>query len=54
MCLVLSIVMFVLSFSFFDSQNYALAGISLLISIVFIIFMIKNIIKVKKMREDKK
>jgi hypothetical protein len=46
--------MLVLSFSFFGSQNYALAGISLVISMIFIVFMIKNIAKVKKMRKDKK
>ena len=51
MCLVISILMFALSFNYYNSQNYLLASGSLIIAIFFIIFMIRNIIRVKKLKK---
>ena len=53
MCLVISILMFVLSFNYYNSQNYLLASGSLIVAIFFIILMIRNIIRVKKSKKEK-
>ncbi len=54
MCFIISVVMLVLSFNFYGADNLLLAGGSFLVSILFIVLMIKNIIYVKKMKEEKK
>ena len=53
MCLVISILMFALSFNYYNSQNYLLASGSLIVAIFFIILMIRNIIRVKKSKKEK-
>ena len=53
MCLVISILMLVLSFNYYNSQNYLLAGGSLIVAVFFIILMIRNIMRVKKLKEEK-
>lgn len=54
MCFVISIVGLMLAYSFYQSENMALAVISVLVSAFFIFLMARNILYVKKMREEKK
>lgn len=54
MCFIISIVMLVLSFNFYNAGNILLAFGSILTSAFFIYLMIKNILHVKKIRESKK
>ena len=53
MCLIISIVMLILSFNFYNADELLLAIGSLLVSIFFIVLMVKNILHVKKLREKK-
>lgn len=53
MCLVISIVMLVLSFNYYNSDNYQFATGSLMVAIFFMILMIRNILRVKKIKEEK-
>ena len=52
MCLVISILMLVLSFNYYNAQNYLLASGSLIVAIFFIILMIRNIMRVKKFKKS--
>jgi len=54
MCFVISIVGLFLAFNFYQSGNVPLAVISILVSAFFIFLMIRNILYVKKMKEEKK
>jgi len=54
MCLVISMVALFLSYTYFVSQNDIAAIGSLLVSIVFLTFMLKNILRVKKMKRKHK
>jgi len=54
MCFIISVVLFVLSFKFFSAGNLVLASVSLGVSMLFLYFMIKNILHVKKLKEGKK
>ena len=51
MCFIISIIMLILSYNFFNAGDLTLSIASLSISIIFMFFMIQNILKVKKMRE---
>ena len=53
MCFIISIVGLVLAFNFFMANKLLLAFGSLLVSAFFIYLMIQNILRVKKMREEK-
>lgn len=46
--------MLVLAYNFFMAQNFLLAIVSVSVSCLFIYFMIKNILHVKKLKEEKK
>ena len=54
MCFVISILGLFFAFNFYQSGNFILSIVSLLVSIFFIALMIKNIIYVKKLKEEKK
>jgi len=54
MCFIISIIMLVLAYNFFMAQNFLLAIVSVSVSCLFIYFMIKNILHVKKLKEEKK
>ncbi|MEA2100667.1 MAG: hypothetical protein U9P72_11130 [Campylobacterota bacterium] len=54
MCFIISIVMLVLSFNFFNAGDTLLAVGSFVVSMFFIYLMIKNILDVKKLKESKK
>ena len=54
MCFIISIVLLVLSYNFYMTDNLLLAGGSLLGSTVFIILMIKNIQYVKNLKKESK
>lgn len=54
MCLVLSILMLVLSFNFYNAGSLLQAGGLLVLAIFFIVLMIRNILHVKKLKEEKK
>ena len=53
MCFIISIVMLILSFNFFNAGNLLLAIGSFLISIFFIVLMIRNIKYIKQLRKEK-
>jgi len=53
MCFIVAIVMLILSFNFYNADNLLLAIGSLLVSVLFIVLMVKNILHVKKLREKK-
>ena len=54
MCFIVSVVLLVLSFNFFNAGNILLAVGSLMVSAFFIFLMIKNIQSVKKIKEQRK
>ena len=53
MCFIISIVGFVLAYNFFMASEMLLGFISLSVSAFFIYLMIKNILYVKKLKEEK-
>ncbi|UCM99156.1 hypothetical protein LCX93_06320 [Sulfurimonas sp. SWIR-19] len=53
MCFVISIVGLFLAYNFYNAGNMLLAGGSVLVSAFFIFLMIRNILHVKKIREEK-
>jgi len=53
MCFVISIVGLFLAYNFYNAGNMLLAGGSVLVSMFFIFLMIRNILHVKKIREEK-
>ncbi len=54
MCFIVSVILLVLSFNFYNSGSLLLAIGSFAISAFFIFLMIKNIQAVKKLRDEKK
>lgn len=54
MCFIISILGLVLAFNFFNAGNFLLTGISLFVSAFFIFLMVRNIISVKKLKQEKK
>jgi hypothetical protein len=54
MCFIISIVLLVLSYNFFITNNILLAIGALTGSIIFIVLMIKNIQYVKKLKREKR
>ena len=54
MCFIITMIGFILAFNFFNAGNLFLAAGSLLVSMFFIYLMIRNIIAVKKLREENK
>jgi len=52
MCFIISIIMLILSFNFFDVGNTLLATITLAVAIFFIYLMVKNILYVKKLKKE--
>ncbi|MEA3371338.1 MAG: hypothetical protein U9Q40_08350 [Campylobacterota bacterium] len=54
MCFVVSILGLIFAFNFFNAGNFLLSGVSLLVSAFFIFLMVRNILSVKKMKEEKK
>ena len=53
MCLVIAIIALFLGYNLFMHENYIAGSISILIAIGFIVFMIKNILYVKKLKKEK-
>ncbi len=53
MCFVIAILGLVFAFNFFMAENYLASGGSVVISVFFIILMIKNILHVKKLKREK-
>ena len=53
MCFIVSIVGLVMAYNFLLVESYLLASISVAISILFLYFMIKNILYVKKLKESR-
>ena len=54
MCFIVSVVLLILSFNFFNAGNILLTIGSLIVSAFFIYLMIKNIQSVKKIKEERK
>ncbi|QDF28144.1 hypothetical protein [Halarcobacter anaerophilus] len=54
MCLVISLICLALAYTFFQDSNMQGAVISFLTAVFFIILLVRNILKTKKEREDKK
>ncbi len=54
MCFIVSIILLILSFNFFQAGSTLLAVGSALTSLFFIVLMIRNIQYVRKLREEKK
>ncbi len=54
MCFIISIVLLVLGFNFYNAGNTLAAGGSFLVSLFFIYLMIQNIRRVKKLKEEEK
>jgi hypothetical protein len=54
MCFVISILGLFFAFNFYQKGDMLLAGGSVLVSLLFIVLMVKNILHVKKLREEKK
>ena len=54
MCFVISMLGLFFAYNFYQSGDYLLSGGSVLVSVFFITLMIKNILHVKKIREEKK
>jgi len=54
MCLIIALVFGYLGYSFFIDGNITNGSINLAIAIFFILLMVRNIIKTKKERMDKK
>jgi len=53
MCIIISVIMLILSFNFFNAEEFLLSSSSFLVAIFFIYLMIKNINLVKKERENR-
>ena len=53
MCFVIAIVLAIFSFNAFMADNIMLGFITIIASLFFIVLMIKNILHVKKIREEK-
>jgi FtsH-binding integral membrane protein len=53
MCFVIAIVLAIFSFNAFMADNILVGFISLIVSVFFIGLMIRNILHVKKIREEK-
>ncbi len=53
MCFIITIVGLVLGFNFFMAENYLASLGSVLVSVFFIVLMIKNILHVKKLKKEK-
>jgi len=53
MCFVISILGLFLAFNFYQAGDMLLAGGSVVVSLFFIFLMIRNILYVKKMKEEK-
>lgn len=53
MCLVISMLMLFLSFSFYNAGSILQASGSLVAAIFFIILMVRNILYVKKLKKEK-
>jgi len=54
MCFIIAVVLLVLGFNFYNAGSILLAVGSFVTSVFFIYLMIKNILHVKKLRENKK
>ena len=54
MCFIISIVGFILAYNFLMAGKLLLSVISFSVSIFFIYLMVKNILYVKKLKEEKK
>ena len=54
MCFIISVVGLVMAFNFFMAGKLFLAGISVSVSAIFIYFMVQNIRRVKKIKEERK
>ncbi|MEA3229230.1 MAG: hypothetical protein U9P38_09190 [Campylobacterota bacterium] len=53
MCFIISMVGFILTYNFFMADEFLLSFGSVSVSIFFIYLMIKNILFVKKLKEEK-
>jgi len=53
-CFIITVLGLILAFNFYHAGELLLASGSLLVSLFFIYLMIKNILFVKKMKEEKK
>jgi len=54
MCLVISVIALFLSYTYFIVENYVATVGALVISMMFLIFMIRNIQHVKKLKQEKR
>jgi len=54
MCFIISILGLFFAYNFYHAGNLLLAGGSVVVSLIFIVLMVRNILDVKKMREGKK
>lgn len=54
MCLVISLIALFLSYTYYMTQNHVAAIGSLLVAVVFLVFMLRNILRVKKMKKKNK
>jgi len=53
MCLIIAVAGLVLGFNFFMAQNYLLSSISVVISLGFIVLMLRNIKYVRELKRKK-
>ena len=53
MCFVIAVVMSVFALNAFMSQEYLLGSSSLFIALIFITLMVRNILHVKKLKEER-
>ena len=53
MCFIVSVILLILSFNFYNAGSILLAAGSFVVSMFFIYLMLKNIQRVKKLREKK-
>ena len=54
MCFIVAVVMSIFALNAFLAQEYLLGSSSLLIAIFFITLMVRNILYVKKLKEEKR
>ena len=54
MCFIIAVVGLVFAFNFFMAENYLASGFSVVVSVFFVTLMIKNILHVKKLKQEKK
>ena len=52
MCFVISIVLLIFSYRFYETGNATLGTISVVVALFFIYMMIKNITNIKKRKEN--